>query len=127
LSVWLNYTGHDTLASIIFSFNTTGLTSIIAASIDRFGRCNIRMTAGGVSSSYPLPNGGAGLTNGTWSHIVFCIDVNGNWSFYFDGVNQNIVRMGSIINRAYDSSYINRSPTTISGTFTGNIDVFKIY
>ena len=127
-SVWVNYTNVSLASNSIFDFNATGQSALDSVSIRRPPFVTgLRITVGGLQEDYSISNlGFNGLTGGNWIHIVFCIEINGDWRFYVNGVNQNIISNSSILNHAYDVRYINKVEST-TGNFTGNIDLFKIY
>ena len=72
---------------------------------------------------------GINFCDGNWRHIVWTISSSGVWSFYINGVNQNINITGNVAN-SLDLNY-NR---VLGGSFdgsvsyiTGNIDDFRIF
>jgi len=74
------------------------------------------------------------LTNLTTSvdsqyhHLVWSVDTIGNWSVWIDGINQNCSIQLSIPNHQINNiRYINKSAYSNDGSFTGQIDEFRIY
>ena len=63
-----------------------------------------------------------------WKHYVFTIDINGVWSGYLNGVNQNISLTADIPNMSYTSFKLGES---IYGAYLdmlqGYLDDFRIY
>jgi hypothetical protein len=72
---------------------------------------------------------GIGTLDNTWHHLVWCIDIFGNWTIYLDGILQigyttrNLPQ--KIPNSLYNFSYIFKN--IHSGQTKGNIDNFRIY
>jgi len=66
-----------------------------------------------------------GSVDGQWHYITWSIDSLGNWTIYFDNVNQNVSMQRKIPNTTYNYSYIfDNIQTTQSYTY---IDDFRIY
>jgi hypothetical protein len=74
----------------------------------------------------PLFPGNNGI--GVWKHYVWCVDANGVWSSYLNGVNQNISVTANIPDMTYTISRLGESiyggP---SDKLQGYLDDFRVY
>ena len=106
-----------------FSENSTDSTTT-----ERFG---IGRNSNGNNLWFGMKEGGnyyqatKGSVDAQWHYITWSIDSLGNWTIYFDNVNQNASIQRKIPNTTYNYSYILGSiQTTQSYTY---IDDFRIY
>jgi hypothetical protein len=133
-SLWYNIdnVGSSTWASL-FEFSET---AIDATATRRIGVCKhgdlnglwfgFKLSGNNFSQAMTI---GSGTLDNTWHHLVWCIDIFGNWTIYLDGILQTGYTTTNlpqkIANTTFDFSYIFKSIQI--GQTKGNIDNYRIY
>lgn len=97
------------------------------------GTNNLRIYTYDNGSYVNYTTSGTNFCDGSWRHIVWSISSTGVWSFYINGVNQNINVTANIpnsldfnYNRVLGGSFTGGTGGAVS-YMTGNIDDFRIF
>ena len=93
------------------------------------GTNNLRIYTYSVGSYVNYTTSGINFCDGNWRHIIWTISSTGVWSFYINGVNQNINITANVPN-SLDLNYHRVLGGSFDGSvsyITGNIDDFRIF
>jgi hypothetical protein len=62
-----------------------------------------------------------------WHNLAFTVSIDGVWTLYLDGINQNISMTCQIPNINYTIGYVNKSAYSADQEWAGNMDDLRIY
>lgn len=129
-SIWFRATSASQYGRVFEFFNGASETfSIIMDFPNSPATNNLRIYTYNNPTYVNYTTSGINFCDGSWRHIVWSISSTGVWSFYINGVNQNISITGNVPNSLdlNNNKVLGGSGDGGLSYMTGNIDDFRIY